>query len=168
MDNRTLVLLELLVFFPIFIQRILEFNTLSFPLNSLYGFLRDLALQFSIRNTRYVNSWKMGSILAESHNFIETLRKNNDKKKYITLENSLNNQSTDVLMYWGEFILLIITCIYLKINDIHVISHDKQYLSCIEIITRNFFLHVFSGFSDNNSELLMENPIYKPCTLCDI
>lgn len=102
----------------------------------------------------------MGSILAESHNFIETLRKNNDKKKYITLENSLNNQSTDVLMYWGEFILLIITCIYLKINDIHVISHDKQYLSCIEIITRNFFVHVFSGFSDNNSELLMENPIY--------
>lgn len=97
----------------------------------------------------------MGSILAEGHNFIETLRKNNDKKKYITLENSLNNQSTDVLMYWGEFILLIITCIYLKINDIHVISHDKQYLSCIEIITRN----VFSGFSDNNSELLMENPI---------
>lgn len=41
----------------------------------------------------------MGSILAEGHNFIETLRKNNDKKKYIMLENSLNNQSTDVLMY---------------------------------------------------------------------
>lgn len=54
LDNRTLVLLELLGFFPIFIQRILEFNTLSFPLNSLYGFLRDLALQFSIRNTTQI------------------------------------------------------------------------------------------------------------------
>lgn len=82
----------------------------------------------------------MGSILAESHNFIETLRKNNDKKNISRLK---IHWITKVLMYWGEFILLIITCIYLKINDIHVISHDKQYLSCIEIITRNFF-YMFS------------------------
>lgn len=99
----------------------------------------------------------MGSILAEGHNFIETLRKNNDKKNISCLK---IHWITKVLMYWctegsSFYWLLIITCIYLKINDIHVISHDKQYLSCIEIITRN----VFSGFSDNNSELLMENPI---------
>lgn len=56
---------------------------------------------------------------------------------------------TKVLMYWctegsSFYWLLVITCIYLKINDIHVISHDKQYLSCIEIITRNFFFYMFS------------------------
>lgn len=37
-----------------------------------------------------------------------------------------------VMMHWGEFILLISTCIFFY-NQRYVISHDKQYLSGIEI-----------------------------------
>lgn len=67
----------------------------------------------------------MGSILAESHNFIETLRKNNDKTKYITLENSLNNQSTDVL----RGVHLIDYYVYLFKNQRYTCNFARQAVS---------------------------------------
>lgn len=44
-----------------------------------------------------------------------------------------------VMMHWGEFILLITTCIFFY-NQRYVISDDKQYLSGIKIFTRIYYM----------------------------